>query len=206
MSRRGEWEGYIIGDHDFAEFEAGRVVLDVGCGRGVELLALDLREIVAIGFDMDFESLRDCYGKGLRVFQAQAEEMPVRAWGLDGLVCKVVMPYTDEARVLAEIARVLRPGGRGLVCYHGIGYYVRYILFGRSWKRRLYGFRTLVNTWVYATTATRLPGFAGDTIYQSRRRLHRYYRDNHLILLDERPARSFLGLPVFLYHTFRKVG
>ena len=35
--------------------------------------------------------------------------------------------------------------------------------------------------------------------------LARYYRENGLRLLHERPARTFLGFPVFIYHTIGKV-
>jgi len=119
---------------------------------------------------------------------------------MDGVVCKVVMPYTDEARVMGEMGRVLKPGGRAIVCYHGAGYYLRYLLEGPSWKRRLYGLRTLVNTWAYALTGRRLPGLAGDTLYQSRRRLARYYRAGGIVLVADSPARDYLTYPVFVYH------
>ena len=69
---------------------------------------------------------------------------------------------------------------------------------------RVYGLRTLVNTWAYATTGRRLPGFFGDTLYQSERRLTRYYRQHGLVLRRRTESKSFLGRPVFLYHTLEK--
>ena len=116
------------------------------------------------------------------------------------------MPYTDEARVLGEIARLLKPAGTARVCCHGAGYYLRYLLCHTSdWKFRIYGLRSLVNTWVYALLGRRLPGFVGDTLYQSRRRLGNYYRACHLRLVEEHPSPTFMGFPVFIYHVVEKV-
>jgi hypothetical protein len=132
--------------------------------------------------------------------------MPFRGQAFDGVVCKVVVPYTDEARVLVEIARLLKPAGAARVCCHGAGYYLRYLLCHTSdWKFRIYGLRSLVNTWVYALLGKRLPGFVGDTLYQSRRRLRNYYRACHLRLVEEHPSPTFLGFPVFIYHVVEKV-
>ena len=138
------------------------------------------------------------------MLQATAEEIPLESAAVDGVVCNVVLPYTDERRTIREIGRILKDAGVGVCCYHGIGYYLRYMLAGTSWKFRFYGLRALVNTWLYAVTGMRLPGFLGDTLYQSRRRLTRYYRESHLRLRQTHRSRTFLGCPVFIYHTIQK--
>ena len=198
-----EWQAYVLEDDSFFDFAHGMVVLDVGCGDGEELLHLQRSGCIGAGIDTSPYCVARCRDLGLRIVQARAEDMPVRTGSLDAVVCKVVVPYTDEARVLAEIGRVLRHGGKGFLCYHGIGYYLRYLLIGH-FKHRLYALRALVNTWLYATTRKRLPGFVGDTLYQSRRRLARYYRDSGLVPVQECPARRFLGLPVFIYDALEK--
>jgi len=76
----------------------------------------------------------------------------------------------------------------------------------RSWKQRLYSVRVMVNTWLYVVVGRPLPGFLGDTLYQSRARLRRYYRQAGLELLEERPRARFAGAPVFIYHSVRRVG
>ena len=98
------------------------------------------------------------------------------------MICKVVVPYTDERRAIGEWARVLRPGARARVTYHGAGYYARYLIDGPGLMLRIYGLRSLVNTWWYAATDRRLPGFVGDTLYQSAKRLATYYREFDLVL------------------------
>ncbi len=117
---------------------------------------------------MDRELAARGRAAGYAVSRAKAEALPFRDGTLDGLVCKVVIPYTDEARAIAEVARVLRPGAVAHVSYHGLGYYLRYLFMDKNWKRRVYAARVLVNTAVYAITGRRLPGFLGDTLYQSR--------------------------------------
>jgi hypothetical protein len=116
----------------------------------------------------------------------------------------VVIPYTHEAKAIAEIARVLRPGGTARVSYHGLGYFLKYLLTDRRWKTRVYGLRSIANTLLYAVSAQRLPGFWGDTLYQSERRLRRYYATNGLELIEAHPSRSFAGAPVFIYHVLRR--
>ncbi len=118
----GEWAGYLLEGYDYADFPSGSLVLDVGCGWGRDLGELSRRACVAVGLDLDRELLLKCRQHGLTVFQGRAEEMPIKAGTLDGLVCRVVVPYTDEAPVVAEIGRVLKAGGMGRLCYVGAGY------------------------------------------------------------------------------------
>jgi hypothetical protein len=68
----------------------------------------------------------------------------------------------------------------------------------------VYLVRSLV-TWLYVLFGVRLPGFLGDTLYQSRPRLRGYNRRAGLRLIEDTPARTFLGLPVFLYQTVKRV-
>jgi hypothetical protein len=112
------------------------------------------------------------------------------------------MSYLAEGPAFAEMSRVLVQYGRAHLVYHGSGYYLCHLVMGRQWKDRFYGLRALVNTWVHAMTGWRLPGFLGDTVYQSRGRLSRHYRARRLAHGKKRQSRSFLGRPVSLYHDF----
>jgi SAM-dependent methyltransferase len=200
-----EWAGYVLEDYDFSTFAPGARVLDLGFGRGSEMRALALRGCRPIGVEIDPRRFAEVRGSGLRVLRASGTHLPFPSDTLDGVVCKVVVPLTDEARVVAEIGRVLRPGGVARVTYHGAGYYLRYLLKGPGWKRRLYGLRSLVNGWVYAASGRRLPGFLGDTVYQSRRRLRHYYERNGLEGKTTL-SRRFLGFEVFIYDELTRSG
>lgn len=199
-----DWNGYIDAGFAFVDYPPGSRVLDVGFGGGEQMKKLVSRGCRAFGIEYDARLAARGAANGLTVSRAQAEHLPFTSASLDGLLCKVVIPYTDEARAIAEIGRVLRPGALARVSYHGLGYSLKYLLTERNWKRRVYAARVILNTWLYALSGRRLPGFLGDTVYQSRARLRRYYEGSGLELLDERPAARFMGAPVFLYHTLRR--
>jgi len=199
-----EWADYIAAEFQFGGFPPGARVLDVGFGGGEQLRRLATTGCRAVGIELDSTLASNGRSSGLTVCRAVAEQLPFRTGVFDGLICKVVIPYTDEACAVAEIARVLRPGAIARVSYHGLGYKLRYLLTGQNWKFRVYGARVVVNTWIYALTQRRLPGFWGDTLYQSERRLRDYYRRAGLELIDAHPSPRFLGAPVFIYHTLRR--
>jgi SAM-dependent methyltransferase len=200
-----EWHGYVLEDYDLAAFPVGARVLDLGFGRGLEMRALLARGCRPVGVEIDprrFKYLRDTQ---LPAVRASGMELPFRTASLDGIVCKVVIPLTDEAALVAELGRVLRPGGIARMSSRGAGYYLRYLAKGPGWKRRFYGLRALVNTWWYALTGRRLPGFLGDTTYQSLRRLRSYY--GRVGLTEKRIASAaFLGFDVFIYHELTRTG
>ncbi len=198
------WHRYIAEGYDFADFPAGSHVLDVGFGGGEEMRAVLGRGCTVVGIEYDEALAIRGRATGLAVCRAAAEHLPFASGSFDGLMCKVVIPYTDEARAIAEIARVLRRGGIGRIAYHGLGYSYRYLLTEPNWKRRLYGARTIANTQVYRLTGQRLPGFWGDTIYQTPRSLRHYYGRAGLELVAEHPSPRFAGAPVFIYHTVRR--
>jgi SAM-dependent methyltransferase len=101
------------------ELPAGSVALDVGCGDGRHSLRLAER----LGFEVvgvdpapgQVELARDRVPRG-RFVQGRAEALPVDDASVDLVWCRdVLLHVADLARVYAEFARVLRPGGRALV-------------------------------------------------------------------------------------------
>ena len=199
-----EWADYVAEEFVFADFPPGSRVLDVGFGGAEQLRRLRRLGHRPVGIELDSDLAARGRRYGLAVCRAQAEYLPFATASMDGVVCKVVIPYTDDARAVAEIARVLRPGATARISYHGAGYFLRYLVADRNWKLRLYGLRTLLNTAVYACTGRRLQGFWGDTLFQSERRLRRYYAASGLELVDSCPAPRYGGAPVFIYHVLRR--
>jgi SAM-dependent methyltransferase len=204
MTAVGEWDGYVASDYAFTDFAPGSRVLDVGFGAGGNLTHLGQAGCRVCGVEYDGRLAKGGRAKGLAVAQARAEQLPFRSGSMDGVICKVVVPYTDEALAVGEIARVLRPGGVARVAFHGLGYSLKYAFTSENWKRRVYGLRTILNTVVYAVSGRRLPGFIGDTVYQTRRRLQRYYDRFGLEIVEDRPTQPFMGAPVFIYQTLRR--
>lgn len=179
-------------------------VLDVGCGDGALMEELARLGCAVQGVEIDPVRVKVCCGKGLDVKVGRAEMLPLADRSMDAVVCSVVVPYTDERRVVAEWARVVKPGGRVNVTLHGIGYGVACVVRGPGVKRRLYGVRMLINTWWYGFVGHRLPGFLGDTLCQTSRRMKAYYRENALTLQQEHVVGRIAGLPQFLCHFILK--
>src|ERR1051325_4482980 len=177
------------------DFPASAVVLDVGCATGKQLAMASGR--LKIGVEPDSDSAIQCRNRGFPVTRAIAEHLPFPSEFFDGAICKGGLCLTLEDEAMREIRRVLKPARKCYLANNGSGYYLRYLLLG-SWKERLYGLRALVNTWWWVMTHRRLPGFIGDTIYQSPRRLRHYYKSNRLQVVSEHQTR-FLGFPVFIY-------
>jgi SAM-dependent methyltransferase len=198
-----EWRGYVLEQYRF-EFGPGSRVLDLGCGEGEELSKLGEQALWACGIDPSGAAMARCGVSGLRVVRARGERLPFVRESFDGVICKVVVPYTDERATIRSIGDVLRPGGIAYVVSHGAGYYLRYVLRPPSWKHQVYGLRAMINTWLWSLTGRLLPGFLGDTLYQSRARLLRWYEAAGLVLDREFPSRRYLGRPVFLYDRVRK--
>jgi SAM-dependent methyltransferase len=199
-----EWVGYIDEEFAFDEFPSGSRVLDIGFGRGQQMRSLRSRGCRSLGLELDPTLARGGRESGLAVCRARAERLPVRTAAMDGVICKVVIPYTDESVAIGEVARVLRPGGTARISYHGPGYFLRYLLTDPNWKVRFYGLRAIVNTLYYRATDRRLPGFVGDTVFQTEQRLRRYYAKSGLDLVEARSAAAFAGAPVFIYHVLRR--
>jgi ubiquinone/menaquinone biosynthesis C-methylase UbiE len=104
----------------FAAPAIGGRALEIGCGRGVgieALFAMGLGEVH--GFDVDPAMLvHACrrvrrFGNRVLLWQGSAEEIPVSAGRYDAVFDFGVLHHIPNWRAaLAEISRVLRPGGR----------------------------------------------------------------------------------------------
>ncbi|HEX3736357.1 MAG TPA: arsenite methyltransferase [Solirubrobacterales bacterium] len=106
-----------------AELHEGETVLDLGSGGGIDVL-LSARRVgpsgKVYGLDMTDEMLdlaRQNQAKAgvenVEWLRGQIEEVPLPAESVDVVISNCVINLSaDKPRVLAEAARVLRPGGR----------------------------------------------------------------------------------------------
>jgi SAM-dependent methyltransferase len=103
------------------QLRAGESVLEVGCGYGwVTQALLGAADIRWVGVDasaqMALQLLAQTPAAAHNVFVGDAHRLPFRDAAFDKVLCSgVLMHLRDEFAVLAEIARVLRPGGRLVV-------------------------------------------------------------------------------------------
>ena len=106
-----------------AELRAGEIVLDLGSGGGIDVL-LSAQRVgptgFAYGLDMTDEMLdlarrnaAEAGATNVEFRKGRIEAIPLPDASVDVVISNCVVNLsTDKAAVLAEVARVLRPGGR----------------------------------------------------------------------------------------------
>ncbi len=111
----------------FSEVQPGQTVLDLGSGAGLDLLIAAEKVGPAgkvIGVDMTEEMLEqaranvEAAGQGsvVELRQGIIEQLPVEDASVDWVISNCVINLSPEKeKVFAEIARVLKPGGRMLI-------------------------------------------------------------------------------------------
>jgi len=105
---------YVL--EDLKPITTGRL-LDVGCGSGTMAKALkrERPELDVHGADFSASTIEAAQkdAQGVTFVQAPAEALPFDDGWFDAVTMFDVLEHVDDpARVLAEIARVLKPGGR----------------------------------------------------------------------------------------------
>ena len=98
-------------------------VLDVGCGTGSNLAAFSRLGFTA-GIDMSAEALGFCRRRGVdRVALSQVERLPFADGAFDVVTGMDMLEHTDDdLAALAELRRVLKPGGFLLVTVPAYGF------------------------------------------------------------------------------------
>jgi ubiquinone/menaquinone biosynthesis C-methylase UbiE len=106
-----------------AALRPGEVVLDLGCGAGIDTL-LAARQVGPAGRAIGLDMTPEMVGRARRNAEAAAlenveiheglmEALPLRDASVDVVISNGVLNLsTRKSRVLAEAVRVLRPGGR----------------------------------------------------------------------------------------------
>lgn len=99
--------------YERAGLQAGRLVLDVGCGSGAVTSDLIATGATVVAVDADGAmTRRACDARGVQVLQADGRRLPFPDASFDVAVCNLVLLWSPEPeRLIAEMARVVRPGG-----------------------------------------------------------------------------------------------
>jgi ubiquinone/menaquinone biosynthesis C-methylase UbiE len=98
---------------------AGKTLLDVGCGDGELASQLGRRGAVVTGLDADPVMIAAAHRRSeiektqLRLVEARAQQLPFDDESFDCVLAVTVLCFVQEPeRAVAEMARVLKPGGR----------------------------------------------------------------------------------------------
>lgn len=125
------------------EFDAGSVLVDIGCGNGKYLhlnenIAKVRKRILSsnpylhnlfklstffiviqIGCDRSEGLLKVCRERGINAFQCDCLAVPIRTGSVDGIISIAVIHHlaSKERRLkaISEMVRILRPSGRALI-------------------------------------------------------------------------------------------
>jgi ubiquinone/menaquinone biosynthesis C-methylase UbiE len=99
-------------------------ILDLGCGTGGSgrAFGLDVEDWAITGLDVQSErtriARRNNRDRGWNYVCARGEQTPFQSASFDGVFSEVALPYMQIPRTLAELHRVLVPGGWLRVTLH----------------------------------------------------------------------------------------
>jgi SAM-dependent methyltransferase len=126
----------------------GERILDIGCGRAIDIVNMSWSGADLIGIEPSFVMLSHARetlklnGYNTAVLQAIGESIPVAAGSIDKVVCKGALDhFADPDKALQQIAKALRPGGSAVIAianFESLGFKVGKIIF---WCRKLLGIR-----------------------------------------------------------------
>ena len=107
----------------FADLKPGMIVLDLGSGAGIDVF-IAAKAVAptgkAIGLDMTDEMLKRARANKAKLgitnaefWQGDIENMPVESYSIDRIISNCVINLApDKRKVLSEMYRVLKPGGK----------------------------------------------------------------------------------------------
>ena len=108
---------YLLGDI------RGKVVLDLGCGSGENLAPLLARGANVIAVDLSEELVKLARGRLALTNQemkpalmvGSAYDVPLPDGSVDAILCSSLLHHLDIPRAMAEMKRLLKPGGFAVV-------------------------------------------------------------------------------------------
>ncbi len=96
------------------------IVLDIGCGRAVDALALAKQGSRAIGLDPSakmIEGAKNYLGDSeVALVRGIGEALPFKKHSLDKIMCKGALDhFADPLKTMAEMSQALKPGGEAII-------------------------------------------------------------------------------------------
>ena len=133
---------------DMVEPKPAQRVLDIGCGRAIDIVNMSKSGATLIGIEPSFvmisharETLK-LNGQNVHVLQAIGESIPIVAGSMDKVICKGALDhFADPGRALQQMALVIKPGGYAVIAIANFGSLG--FIFGRFifWLRRMFNIK-----------------------------------------------------------------
>lgn len=176
-------------------------VLDIGCGAGQELLPfVESKNTYGVGIDIGEElgkvapklARQTNSSDKLGFCRSQGEELPFKDESFDVVLCRVALPYMDNKKAIAEIARVLSPNGAFLLKTHALPFYfgmLRERAKTLSPKQLAYPIICLVAGAWHSFTGTQLKNgiWSGKEIFQTKNFLTKELAKHGMIIESKLP-------------------
>lgn len=164
--------------------DSSSVVLDLGCGTGGFLRGLGVGE--RIGVDRNPSVVEDAIRRSdgtIRFEQGSSTALPFADGTFSHVFCLNALTYMPVAAAIAEMARVLRPGGHLVLRFETVFYDLSRL------RRRPATLRETFSGVVLALTGIQLPHnvVLGRRLFLSRRHLRRVLARHGLSVVEARP-------------------
>ncbi len=175
-------------------------VLDIGSGIGQAMYPLSVKKgAFGVGIDISDHALRvgrEFYAEnvaGARVafMKARAEALPFASESFDLVNCGLALPYTHNPRAIAEVERVLKPGGLFLLKIHHFRYYLQKMhqgLVGANLLSMIHCGRVLTTGAVYHLSGRQPMTRILNETFQTRWMLRRQLAKCGLFIDNEQPG------------------
>lgn len=213
IAMRAEYAPWMADSLDYSG-AAGRDVLDVGCGQGIDLVNYARSGARATGVDLTPRHVElarahlEALGLEGTVVQGDAEALPFADASFDRVSSNGVLHHTPGMdRAMAEIARVLRPGGRATVLVyhrHSLHYWVEQFLHEGVMRRKLLRERSMEGVLSSGVEHSSIDARPLVRVY-SRRALRRMLSEAGLAGVEVE-ARHFLPSDTFVTHALHRRG
>jgi ubiquinone/menaquinone biosynthesis C-methylase UbiE len=126
----------------------GELILDIGCGRGIDGARLAKRGAIVIGLEPSLVMLNHARkyisenGAYISLIRGIGENLPFQAESTDKVVCKGALDHFPQpAVVMEQMATVLKPGGKAIIAianFNSLGFRLGKVV----WRlRKMLGFK-----------------------------------------------------------------
>ncbi|MGA7676775.1 MAG: methyltransferase domain-containing protein [Dehalococcoidia bacterium] len=126
----------------------GEVILDIGCGRGIDGVEMAKKGALVIGLEPSNVMIRHARnhisqnGGSMSLVQGVAEHLPFRVQSVDKVVCKGALDhFPDPSMVMEQIVLVLGAEGKAIIAvanFGSLGFRLGKMVW---WLRKVFGFK-----------------------------------------------------------------